>query len=157
MQREGIVYGFRTQRNVRVHSRSSVIMCAAGFVFGISRTDWMFVLTAIFLVLVTELMNTAVGRSGRSSTSAYSPACKSGERHRGWRSFAGCGIRCSHRMYCVLQTGIKLAWLSHECRRSLILEVYNLRREIGLWITNCSCKKPLRRVPKRIHLIPILV
>lgn len=35
-------------------------MCAAGFFFGISRTDWMFVLTAVFLVLVTELMNTAV-------------------------------------------------------------------------------------------------
>ncbi|MBY0216451.1 MULTISPECIES: diacylglycerol kinase family protein [Paenibacillus] len=57
---EGIVYGFRTQRNVRVHSGVAVIMCSAGFIFGISRTDWMFVLTAIFLVLVTELMNTAV-------------------------------------------------------------------------------------------------
>lgn len=35
-------------------------MCAAGFFFHISRTDWMFVLTAVFMVLVTELMNTAV-------------------------------------------------------------------------------------------------
>ncbi|WP_145045684.1 diacylglycerol kinase family protein [Paenibacillus xylanexedens] len=57
---EGIAYGFQTQRNVRVHTGVALIMCAAGFFFGISRTDWMFVLTAIFLVLVTELMNTAV-------------------------------------------------------------------------------------------------
>lgn len=35
-------------------------MCAAGVFFGISKMEWLFVLTAIFLVLVTELMNTAV-------------------------------------------------------------------------------------------------
>nr|WP_091013991.1 diacylglycerol kinase family protein [Paenibacillus amylolyticus] len=57
---EGIAYGLRTQRNVRVHTGVAILMCAAGFFFKISRTDWMFVLTAVFLVLVTELMNTAV-------------------------------------------------------------------------------------------------
>ncbi|MBR2563559.1 MAG: diacylglycerol kinase family protein [Paenibacillus sp.] len=57
---EGIVYSLRTQRNVRVHTGVAILMCAAGFFFHISRTDWMFVLAAVFLVLITELMNTAV-------------------------------------------------------------------------------------------------
>ncbi|WP_342552101.1 diacylglycerol kinase family protein [Paenibacillus sp. FSL R7-0652] len=57
---EGIAYGLRTQRNVRVHTGAAILMCAAGFFFHISKTDWMFVLTAVFMVLVTELMNTAV-------------------------------------------------------------------------------------------------
>lgn len=56
---EGIAYGLRTQRNVRVHTGVAILMCVVSF-FRISRTDWMFVLTAVFLVLVTELMNTAV-------------------------------------------------------------------------------------------------
>ncbi|MCM3133872.1 diacylglycerol kinase family protein [Paenibacillus polysaccharolyticus] len=57
---EGIAYGLRTQRNVRVHTGVAILMCAAGFFFHISRTDWMLLLTAVFMVLVTELMNTAV-------------------------------------------------------------------------------------------------
>uniref|UniRef100_UPI0031B9F9A5 diacylglycerol kinase family protein n=1 Tax=Paenibacillus hubeiensis TaxID=3077330 RepID=UPI0031B9F9A5 len=57
---EGIVYGLRTQRNVQVHTGAAFLMCAAGVFFGISKMEWLFVLTAIFLVLVTELMNTAV-------------------------------------------------------------------------------------------------
>ncbi|MCM3126207.1 MULTISPECIES: diacylglycerol kinase family protein [unclassified Paenibacillus] len=57
---EGLIYGFRTQRNLRVHAVLALVAVAAGWLLDISRTDWMFISLAIGFVIVTELLNTAI-------------------------------------------------------------------------------------------------
>ncbi|WP_211745483.1 diacylglycerol kinase family protein [Paenibacillus sp. Marseille-Q4541] len=57
---EGLIEGFHTQRNLRVHTVCAAIAVAAGLFFHISRTDWMFICLAIACVIITELLNTAI-------------------------------------------------------------------------------------------------
>ncbi|MCM3784475.1 diacylglycerol kinase family protein [Neobacillus mesonae] len=57
---EGLFYGFRTQRNLRVHAALALAAVIAGLFMEISRIDWMFVCLAIGFVMVTELLNTAI-------------------------------------------------------------------------------------------------
>ncbi len=56
----GIALLFRSQHNARIHALATVISCGAGLYFGITKTEWCFVVSAISIVLVTESLNTAL-------------------------------------------------------------------------------------------------
>lgn len=57
---EGIVYAFRTQINMRVHVAATLLVAVMGYILHISVIDWLFVITAMALVLVAEMINTAI-------------------------------------------------------------------------------------------------
>ncbi|WP_028588752.1 diacylglycerol kinase family protein [Paenibacillus massiliensis] len=57
---EGIVYAFRTQINMRVHVAATLLVGVMGYILHISLIDWLFVITAMALVLVAEMINTAI-------------------------------------------------------------------------------------------------
>lgn len=57
---EGIVYAFRTQINMRVHVAATLLVGIMGYILHISAIDWLFVITAMALVLVAEMINTAI-------------------------------------------------------------------------------------------------
>ncbi|MEK3788241.1 MULTISPECIES: diacylglycerol kinase family protein [Paenibacillus] len=57
---EGIVYAFRTQINMRVHVAATLLVGVMGYILHISVIDWLFVITAMALVLVAEMINTAI-------------------------------------------------------------------------------------------------
>ena len=50
----------RTEHSIMVQTTLAVILTIAGFYFDISRTDWMFQILAIGLVISIEGLNTAV-------------------------------------------------------------------------------------------------
>jgi diacylglycerol kinase len=52
----------RTQRNARVHTTVLIAVLAAGFVVGLSTSEWALLALASALVLSAEAMNTAVER-----------------------------------------------------------------------------------------------
>jgi diacylglycerol kinase (ATP) len=56
----GVIALFRTQENARIHLGAVVLTVVAGFVFGISRGEWIAVILAIGLVLTAEAFNTAI-------------------------------------------------------------------------------------------------
>ena len=56
----GIVTAFREERNLRKHAVSAAIAIVLGFVFNISKVDWLFLLLAIFLVIFAEIINSAI-------------------------------------------------------------------------------------------------
>ena len=56
----GVRHAIRSQRNLRIHITIAVAVVIAGFVFGISRTEWAVVVTLIALVIGLELINTAI-------------------------------------------------------------------------------------------------
>ena len=56
----GVLFLFRSQRNAKVQLGVAVLVCAAGFLFGISQLEWVAVLLCIALVLAAEGINTAI-------------------------------------------------------------------------------------------------
>ncbi|MDQ0493109.1 diacylglycerol kinase family protein [Paenibacillus brasilensis] len=57
---EGVIYALRTQINMRIHVVVAFLVIVAGLCLRISRLDWLFVCIAMALVIVAELINTAV-------------------------------------------------------------------------------------------------
>ena len=57
---EGIIWVLRTQRNMRVHFLAGAGALALAVVLGVSRVDLLAVILAIALVLIAEMINTAL-------------------------------------------------------------------------------------------------
>lgn len=49
----------RHQHNAQLHVLITTAVCAAGYVFGLSRTEWLWIVLAVALVWVAEAFNTA--------------------------------------------------------------------------------------------------
>ena len=56
----GIAYTAKTQMNFQIHMVAIVLVALAGWYFQLSSGDWLWIILAIGLVLVTELLNTAI-------------------------------------------------------------------------------------------------
>ena len=57
---KGITYAFKTQPNFKFHTVAAVVMIVAGFAFDLNQMEWLWILAAISLVLIVELLNTAI-------------------------------------------------------------------------------------------------
>ncbi|RZM16087.1 MAG: diacylglycerol kinase family protein [Pedobacter sp.] len=57
---KGLQYALKTQPNFRFHAISSIIVLIAGIFFKIHVSEWLWILAAIALVLISELLNTAI-------------------------------------------------------------------------------------------------
>ena len=56
----GIGVAFKTQHNIRIHAAAVIIVGTAGIFFKLSLLEWGLVVMAVGLVLVSEMMNTAI-------------------------------------------------------------------------------------------------
>lgn len=56
----GIVTAVKRERNMRKHLLSAAGVIVAGLVFQVSMIDWLFLLLAVMLVIVGELLNSAI-------------------------------------------------------------------------------------------------
>ncbi len=57
---KGIIFCLRTQRNFRIHLLAALLVLFSSLWFHITKEEFLLVLTAIFLVLVAEIINTAI-------------------------------------------------------------------------------------------------
>jgi diacylglycerol kinase (ATP) len=57
---EGIIYAAKTQRHLRYHFYSAIIVLILSYVLGISRIDFLFISIAVIIVLLAEMLNTAI-------------------------------------------------------------------------------------------------
>jgi diacylglycerol kinase (ATP) len=57
---EGIIYAARTQRHMRYHFYAALSALVLGLVLNITRNEFILLCMAIVLVLVTEMLNTAI-------------------------------------------------------------------------------------------------
>ncbi|GGC82525.1 UDP kinase [Enterococcus wangshanyuanii] len=55
---QGIKTVFKEERNMRTHVLMGILAVVIGFVFRLSIAEWLWLLLAIFLVLVVEIINT---------------------------------------------------------------------------------------------------
>ena len=56
----GILTAFKEERNMRKHAVTAIVVILAGFVFQVSRIEWLFLLMSIFLVVAFEIINSAI-------------------------------------------------------------------------------------------------
>lgn len=56
----GIKSAFTTQQNFRIHLYATIFIIFLSFFFSISEIEWVVVINSIILVLITELLNTAI-------------------------------------------------------------------------------------------------
>lgn len=73
---EGVWHVIRSQRNMRVHLAAAACAIAAGLVLRIGAADWACVITAIGLVLATEVLNTVVEALTDLLTREFHPLAK---------------------------------------------------------------------------------
>ena len=72
----GIWTMLRSQHNAWVHAIATVVVCAAGVGFGISKTEWCFVVLAIMAVWTAEALNTAFEFLADATTPEFHPIVK---------------------------------------------------------------------------------
>jgi diacylglycerol kinase (ATP) len=73
---EGVVHTFRTQRHMRSHFFTVILVLATGLLYRLPRAEMMVLLFAASRVLVTEMFNTAVEAVVDMITQSYHPAAK---------------------------------------------------------------------------------
>jgi diacylglycerol kinase len=56
----GMSYAFKTQANFKVHCTLIVIVTISGWYFQLDGSEWLWLLAAIAMVLISELLNTAI-------------------------------------------------------------------------------------------------
>ena len=57
---KGLAYAFRTQTNFRFHCLAVLTVVPLGLYVGLSLTEWLWIGSAIALVMMAELINTAI-------------------------------------------------------------------------------------------------
>jgi len=73
---EGIVYVVRTQRNMQIHATAAVFVLVMGLLLDLSRLELVAVMAAVSLVLVAEMMNTAIEAAIDAVVTTYHPLVK---------------------------------------------------------------------------------
>ncbi|TLM78900.1 MAG: phosphatase PAP2 family protein [Actinobacteria bacterium] len=73
---EGIVYALKTQRNMRIHVALAIAVLVAALALRISALEFIALLFAISLVIVTELVNTALENAVDLAVEHFDPAAK---------------------------------------------------------------------------------
>lgn len=56
----GLVYALQTQRNMRLHLFSATLVMVLGWLLELPRREFIAVLTAVMVVMVAEMVNTAI-------------------------------------------------------------------------------------------------
>lgn len=57
---KGIGYSIKTQKNIKIQLIISILAIASCFIFKLTRIESIFIIFATMLVIITEVMNTAV-------------------------------------------------------------------------------------------------
>lgn len=58
----GIKEAFLQERNFRIHIVAAILVIAVAFYFRLTAIEWLFLLFAIHVVIITELMNSVIER-----------------------------------------------------------------------------------------------
>lgn len=72
----GIVYAFKTQRNIKIHFFAAIIVIMLSYMLRLSISEILQVLLTITIVLVAEMINTAIESVVDMYTTEYHPLAK---------------------------------------------------------------------------------
>lgn len=91
----GIKTVFKEERNMRKHVALGIVAIIAGFIFRLSQMEWLWLLLAVFLVWIVEIINTVFENVVDMFTDFhFHPIGKKNQRY-------GCWCRADDRSFCV--------------------------------------------------------
>jgi len=73
---EGVIHVLRTQRNMRIHFAIAVAVLVIAVAVGVSRVELIVLLLSITIVLVSEMINTAIEGTIDAATTSFDPMAK---------------------------------------------------------------------------------
>jgi diacylglycerol kinase (ATP) len=73
---EGIIYSIRTQRNMKIHMLAAIVVLSSTFFYDLSKIELLIITITITLVIVAEMINTAVECAIDATTNFYHPLVK---------------------------------------------------------------------------------
>jgi diacylglycerol kinase (ATP) len=73
---EGIIYAVRTQRNMKIHMVAALLVLTACFFYDLSKLELLIVTLTVTIVIVAEMVNTAVESAIDATTNYYHPLAK---------------------------------------------------------------------------------
>lgn len=73
---EGIIYAVRTQRNMRIHMIAALLVLTACFFYDLSKMEILSISITISMVIMAELINTAIEFAVDATTNYYHPLVK---------------------------------------------------------------------------------
>lgn len=73
---EGIIYAVRTQRNMRIHMIAALFVLTACFFYDLSKAEILSITITITMVIMAELINTAIEFAVDATTNYYHPLVK---------------------------------------------------------------------------------
>ncbi|WP_350445984.1 diacylglycerol kinase [Anaeromonas gelatinilytica] len=73
---EGIIYTLKTQRNMKIHFFMMIIILLLSLFFDFSKIELLLLLFAIALVIITEMINTAIEKAVDMITKEFHPLAK---------------------------------------------------------------------------------
>ncbi|MCY6371813.1 diacylglycerol kinase [Clostridium ganghwense] len=73
---EGMIYTVRTQRNMRIHMIAALFVLSACFFYDLSKIELLTITITITMVLVCEMINTAIECTIDATTNYYHPLAK---------------------------------------------------------------------------------
>ena len=68
---EGIIYTFKSERNMKIHYCLAVLVFVASLFFGLNRFEMILLVFAISLVIIAEMFNTAIEKTIDMITDEY--------------------------------------------------------------------------------------
>jgi len=72
----GIGHFFRTERNARVHLLAAIVVIIISFILNITTDQWLWISLSICLVVVAEMINTAIEKLCNRITTAHDAEIK---------------------------------------------------------------------------------
>ncbi|HHX73458.1 MAG TPA: diacylglycerol kinase family protein [Firmicutes bacterium] len=72
----GLADAWRSERNLRFHTAAALLALVCGIWLDVRGLEWLFLFSAIFLVLTMEMLNTALERVVDLFTSEYHPLAR---------------------------------------------------------------------------------
>lgn len=73
---EGMIYSVRTQRNMKIHMVAALLILSACFFYDLSKVELLTITMTITMVLVCEMINTAIECTIDATTNYYHPLAK---------------------------------------------------------------------------------
>ena len=73
---KGIIYSFKTQRNVKIQYLIAILILLLSLFINIEKIEFLILCLTISLVIITELINTAIEKTVDLCTKEYHPIAK---------------------------------------------------------------------------------
>ena len=72
----GIIYGIKTQRNVRIQIIMVICSIIAGIFFGLEKVEFMALMFSVILIIIVEMINTSIETTVDLFCDIYHPKAK---------------------------------------------------------------------------------